>query len=792
MGYRDWAPADHRPGSIAAFRLLLFVVIFSPLAFGTVELWSLTVMQLAALFCLSLLLFFTVTQGGKGWYEVPGTVPLLLLLGYIFLQTVPLPPAFLKVVSPATHSLYEKTVWTVQPHVWASLSVSRKTTMAEFFRYASYAAVYIAAVQLLTDSRLLRRTITVLIAFAALLAFFSILQHLISNDRIYWVRELTQGGIPFGPYVNRNHYAGLMGMIFPVILSLFLLYRPPSHTAGLRKRLAETFTHPTTNIYLLLGFSAVVTATSVFISLSRGGIASLCVSLIFLAIVLNRKIRAHRRGLLLAVTAVIILYAVGWFGWGPIFERFRNIRTPQGDISELRFDIWRDSAGIVRDFPLTGTGFGSFIQVYTAYRTIDSDRIADHAHNDYIELFADGGAAGALIFFVFLATVLRRSFRTFSCRKDPFSLYLYCGTITGILTFLLHSFTDFNLQIGANGLYFFFLLGLAVSASHTRTEDNPDRTLLQGTGPGGKKMSLAASALLLVLCVIFNAGQFSGAFLRNEVKGIRLDSSSPKATLSAVSDTFRRASLFDPLEASYYYRTAAAESLLQDHREALRHYERSLLLQPTNSTHLQAFGVFLSGIGRKDNAERLLRAAVTYDGTNPAAHRTFGGWLIAEGRTEEGLQTIRAAISLEPARTSEYIAMLILSGLDDREIRKGLPGEAEPHRIFAQYLERTGMDSMASEEYLQAIAYSSAGKNPSPATFDTAFRFFQKKGMHEQAAEVMQQAAELFPKDITVRMRLAETYEAMGRKSDAAAQYRQIVEIDRRNEHAMKKIEELR
>ena len=145
MGYRNTASADHQSGSRVAFRVLLSLIIFSPLAFGTVELWSMTIMQLAALFCLSLLLFGAVKQDGQGWYEVPGIVPLLLLLGYIFLQTVPLPPAFLKIFSPATYSLYEKTVWTVQPHAWVSLSVSRKATMAEFFRYASYAAVYIAA-----------------------------------------------------------------------------------------------------------------------------------------------------------------------------------------------------------------------------------------------------------------------------------------------------------------------------------------------------------------------------------------------------------------------------------------------------------------------------------------------------------------------------------------------------------------------------------------------------------------------------------------------------------------------
>ena len=69
-----------------------------------------------------------------------------------------------------------------------------------------------------------------------------------------------------------------------------------------------------------------------------------------------------RRGLLFASTIIVILYAVGWFGWGPIFERFQSIRNSQGEISELRLDLWKDSLNIIRDFPLTGTGFGSYHQ----------------------------------------------------------------------------------------------------------------------------------------------------------------------------------------------------------------------------------------------------------------------------------------------------------------------------------------------------------------------------------------------------------------------------------------------
>ena len=82
---------------------------------------------------------------------------------------------------------------------------------------------------------------------------------------------MTLGGSLFGPYVNRNHYAGLMEMVFPLILGLFLFYIPQVRYGTLREKVARLFNLQKTNIYLLLGFVAVLVATSVFLTLRGPG-----------------------------------------------------------------------------------------------------------------------------------------------------------------------------------------------------------------------------------------------------------------------------------------------------------------------------------------------------------------------------------------------------------------------------------------------------------------------------------------------------------------------------------------
>ncbi len=774
------------------YKLFLFTIIFSPLAFGTVEPWSLFIMEFSTFTAISVMLIEHLRNKEARFYEVPGIVPLMLLLAYICFQLMPLPPEIISVLSPGSYVFYRDTVWIAEPGQWVSLAINKKAALSEFFRFASYAGIYILAIQLLARGKLLKRTVTVIIAFGTFLAFFAIIQHLLPNNRIYWLRELTLGGSLFGPYVNRNHYAGLMEMIFPLTLSLFLYYIPKMEHTSFRKRLLGLFSHPQSNKSMLLGFSAVLTATSVFLSLSRGGIAGLVMSLVLFGFLLRRRSWQSRKGLLFASTIIVILYTVGWFGWKPIFERFNNIRNAQSEISELRLDIWKDSLNIIRDFPMTGTGFGSYINIYPSYRTIGTEGTADHAHNDYIELFTNGGVVSGLLLLWFFAAVLLRSYHVFQSRKEPYSLFLYSGVITGIFSILLHSITDFNLQIGANGLFMFVLLGMAVSASHTKVREGINGTLLRAEHSfPRKRLAFVFSFTVLVLCIAFYGGRLAGTFLYSEIRRIPLGSKSSTESLLSVSDTLGRASFFDPLEPQYHYIRAFAKAFSSDAPEALREFKAALRLDPANSVYLQGLGLFLGKQGGGKNADALLRSGTIRDRTNPDAYRLYAGWLAEQGRKGESIDIFKKAISLEPAKTSEYITAMVLFGLTDEEIRAAMPELTDSYMIFANYLEKTGNDKMASDAYMTALSYAVSTKERSAGSFHTVYNFYMRKQLFTNAASVMEKAAGFFPRDLRVRLGLAQAYEKEDLKAKALEQYRVALEIDPKNAQAKKRALEL-
>ena len=165
---------------------------------------------------------------------------------YMLLQLIPLPANLVKLISPVTYTLYNDTVGIINPLGWIPFSINPKATLSEFFRFSAYLVFYILTVQLLAKRDLLRNTIKIVIIFATLLSLQAIVQHFTAiqgvahmDRKIFWFRELTHGGAPFGPYVNRNHYAGWMGMIFPIVLSMFLFHKPMGAYRSFREKIVE-------------------------------------------------------------------------------------------------------------------------------------------------------------------------------------------------------------------------------------------------------------------------------------------------------------------------------------------------------------------------------------------------------------------------------------------------------------------------------------------------------------------------------------------------------------------------
>jgi O-antigen ligase len=280
--------------------------------------------------------------------------------------------------------------------------------------------------------------------FGFLVSLFAILQHLTSNGKLYWFREVSSGVTPFGPYVNRNHFAGFAELVLPLALVPLVLGRVR------RER------------RLVVGLFAVLPIAALLFSASRGGIVSFAAELSVLALVMILR-RTMWKPLLAGVPVLLVaLLLVSWLGVGQILERLSSVQlleVTSGKRASMREDTWR----IFLDHPFLGTGLGTLQIVFPRYETLYDGKIVNHSHNDYLEAFAETGIAGGLCCAWFIGVFLTESRKRLQQLNNSFPGALQLSGFVACSGFLVHSFVDFNLHIPSNALLFFLMAHLATA-----------------------------------------------------------------------------------------------------------------------------------------------------------------------------------------------------------------------------------------------------------------------------------------------------------------------------------------
>jgi O-antigen ligase len=280
--------------------------------------------------------------------------------------------------------------------------------------------------------------------FGFLISIFGILQHLTFNGKLYWFREMRYGGIPFGPYVNRNHFAGFIELILPLALVPLVLGRVR------RER------------WPVVGLFAVVPIGALFLSASRGGIVSFGVELAVLALVMILRRTAGKQLFTGAAVLLLAVLMVSWLGVGQLLQRFssfQSLEATAGKRASMRRDTWR----IFLHHPIAGTGLGTLQIVYPPFESLYDGKIVHHSHNDYLEALAETGLLGGLCCAWFLAVLFLESLKKLPQFNHSFPGALQLAGLVACTGFLVHSLVDFNLHIPSNALLFFLMAHLATS-----------------------------------------------------------------------------------------------------------------------------------------------------------------------------------------------------------------------------------------------------------------------------------------------------------------------------------------
>ena len=294
------------------------LLAFAVLAFGAVEEWSQAVLEVGAAILLVLWAIRQYRQKSEQLSISPEFLPLCALTFVVVLQLV------------------------------FHLTASPYYTRIELQLLITYLIVVFLMSQAFSRKGHWRAFVWFVMTLGFLVSIFGILQYLTFNGKLYWLRVMRFGGLPFGPYANRNHFAGFAEMVIPVALVPLVLGRVR------RERL------------FLVAIFALVPITALLLSASRGGIVSFAVQMvILLLLLLIRRIRSKYviAGGLVVLSAVM---AVSWIGVNQVLTRFagiQNLEVSAGKRAAMRRDTFR----IFLDHPITGTGLGTLEMIYPPY-----------------------------------------------------------------------------------------------------------------------------------------------------------------------------------------------------------------------------------------------------------------------------------------------------------------------------------------------------------------------------------------------------------------------------------------
>ena len=465
--------------------LLVTLLAFCPLAFGAVHAWSeQIVIALAAAISVVFLVKLLLCRDTRFIWSW-AYVPIAVFAGVAVLQLLPLPPAWVRAISPNTVALKTELLGNLPDadRILSSMTLSfyPRATRHDLRLVLAVAAVFVVVVNIYRGSERIKRLLGAVAVIGGGIALLALAQDIMGNGKIYWVVP-TYGEAYSGTFINHSHYGQFMNLSMGAALALLLVRLHEAFTGRgsvTPVRVAEYLGAPEARATKLLLAMVVVGAATVFVSLTRGGMVSMLIAAVFVTLVLCSRQSLKGQAWVLVLVAMGAFVCILWVGFEEVYDRvasFRDISTIEGG----RWQIVKDTVTAWTKYPIVGTGLGTYEVVYPMFDSSSITALATHAENEYVQMLAETGFVGFLTLAVLGIGVWISFARSVNVASVPICSAAY-GLGFGLLAILVHSLSDFGQHMPANAMLTATTCALLVGLTHMDRQERPSaRGLLAG------------------------------------------------------------------------------------------------------------------------------------------------------------------------------------------------------------------------------------------------------------------------------------------------------------------------
>lgn len=536
---------------------LVALIVLTPLFFGSVHPWAYGLISSASFFLLAFKLLYAGAQGRFFYVRTSLLFFFPLSICFFLIQVTPLPIELAKILSPGL------------PAIRKAAGLTQGTTTLALYPWAmkgqailtvSVLVIFFLVINTVRTKQQVSLLISAATFSGVVLVFLALAQ------------RVAIGQPSFLPFINKNHYAGYMELLVPMMAAMsYANYSGVQKGAGIKDTFLNAVSKKNAAASFLYVLAGILFCFSAVMTYSRGGLFGMIFSLIILAALLSGK---NRQWFWMAAVAAMLAFSVVLINAdeGRVLSRMENLAKDDNS-ALMRCGIWEDTSGMISRFPAVGVGLGGFETGFPSFKSIVVDGNCYQPESDYFYTIAEAGFAGLIIVGAFISTLLWKITAMHRERRDRFARGIAAGCVAGLAGLLLHGLVDTSLHMPAITFLAAIFMGIAyVSAGARFRHGNGWRELLikKEVVLGGKgKLALALCAVFsLLVSGVALAGSASDLLYRsalNDKKALARTRDARPSDYYGIIKKFRAASLLDPGRAEYSFEEGRAYLWLADY-----------------------------------------------------------------------------------------------------------------------------------------------------------------------------------------------------------------------------------